>query len=148
MYSIEVNQYEFILEINNREDAECHCDWTLLRPSGASTGLSKGTMIFKPRAMASESLCNTHSQWRTLLVQKTLCLATGLSGESRAGKIASPSVLSVQLTVYYIIWCCVEDARGDPRLEHEPATKVNTTDFVIAKVEFEVALELFSARAC
>lgn len=148
MYSIEVNQYEFILEINNREDAECHCDWTLLRPSGATTDLSKGTMILKTRAMASESLCDTRSQWRTRLVPKTLCLATGLSGESRADRSSSSSVLSVQRTVYYIVRCCVEDAGCNPGLQYEPATKVDTTDFVIAKVEFKVALELFSARAC
>lgn len=131
-----------------REAAECPCHWALLRPSGASAVSSTGTMIFETRAMSSESMCNTRSQWRTQLVPKTLCLATDLSGESRADRSASSSVLSVQRTIYYIVWCCVEDTRGDPRLEYEPATKVDTTDFVIAKVEFEVALELFSARAC
>lgn len=131
-----------------REAAECPSHWALLRPPGARAVSSKGTMFFKTRAMSSESLCNTRSQWRARLVAKTLCLATGLSGESRADRSSSSSVLFVQRTVYYIVWCCVEDARGDPRLEHEPATKVNTADFVVAKVEFEVALESFSARAC
>lgn len=131
-----------------REAAKRPCHWALRRLSGASAASSKGTMIFKTRAMSSESLGDTRSQRMTLLVPKTLCLATGLSGECRADRSASSSVLSVQRTVYYIVWCCVEDARGDPRLEYEPATKVDTTDLVVAKVEFEVALELFSARAC
>lgn len=131
-----------------REAAERPCHWALRRLSGASAASSKGTMIFKTRAMSSESLGDTRSQRKTLLVQKTLCLATGLSGESRADRRASSSVLSVQRTVYYIVWCCVEDAGCNPGLQYEPATKVDTTDFVIAKVEFKVALGLFSARAC
>lgn len=131
-----------------RKAAECPCHWALLRPSGASAVSSKGTMIFETRAMSNESMCNTRSQWRTQLVPKTSCLATGLSGECRADRSASSSVLSVQRTVYYIVWCCVEDAGCNPGLQYEPATKVDTTDLVVAKVEFEVALELFSARAC